>query len=313
MPAVGLGLWKISRETTASVVYEAILSGYRHLDCACDYGNEREVGEGIARAVAEGLVGREELWVTSKLWNTYHAAAHVEAACRRSLADLRLGYIDLYLIHFPIALKYVPMDIRYPPEWVHDPSAAVPRMELSPVPMQETWGAMEALVRSGLCRNIGVANLSTSGLREMLSYAAIPPAVLQIELHPYLQQSKLVRFARAAGLAVTGFSPLGSSSYVELQMAAASESVLESQVVRYLAIKHKRTAAQVVLRWGVQRGTAVIPKSSQPERVRENAAIFDFELSNDDMGAMATLECGRRFNDPGVFCEGMGVFCPIFD
>lgn len=313
MPMVGLGLWKIPRDATADCVYDSIKAGYRHLDCACDYGNEQEVGAGIARAIADGLVSRAELWVTSKLWNTYHAAEHVEAACRRSLTDLGLEYLDLYLIHFPIALRYVPMDVRYPPEWVHDPAAETPRMELSHVPMRETWGAMEALARRGVVRNIGVANLTTSGLRDLLSYAAIPPAVLQVELHPYLQQTKLLRYAKEHGIAVTGFSPLGSSSYVELKMATDADSVLGEQIVRYLALKHSRTPAQIVLRWGVQRGTAVIPKSSRAERVRENASIVDFELSTEDMDALATLDRGRRFNDPGVFCEGMGVFCPIFD
>jgi len=313
MPTVGLGLWKVARDATASVVFEAIRAGYRHLDCACDYGNEVEVGEGIARAISEGVVTRAELWVTSKLWNTYHAAEHVEAACRKSLADLGLDYLDLYLVHFPISLRFVPFAVRYPPEWVHDPSAEVPRMELAHVPLQQTWGAMEALVRTGLCRNIGVANMTTSGLRDLLSYAHIPPAVLQVELHPFLQQTALLRFAREAGIVVTGFSPLGSSSYVELSMATPADSVLDQEIVRYLAVKHKRSAAQIVLRWAVQRGTSIVPKSSKLERLRENVALFEFELSADDMEALATLERGRRFNDPGVFCESMGVFCPIFD
>jgi len=207
----------------------------------------------------------------------------------------------------------VPFEERYPPEWVHDPKAELPRMELALVPLRDTWTAMEGLVHSGLARNIGVANLTTGGLRDMLSYATILPAVLQVELHPYLQQPALLRFAREHGIAVTGFSPLGSSSYVELDMATSADSVLREPVVLQLAAKYKRTAAQVVLRWGVQRGTAIIPKSCRPERVRENAQLFDFELADDDMAALATLDRGRRFNDPGVFCEGMGVFCPIFD
>ena len=121
MPAVGLGLWKIDPGAVADAVYQAIKVGYRHLDSAADYGNEKEVGEGIARAIADGLCSREELWVTSKLWNTYHRQEHVEAACRKSLEDLGLDYFDLYLIHFPIALSYVDFNDRYPPEWIFNP------------------------------------------------------------------------------------------------------------------------------------------------------------------------------------------------
>ena len=129
MPTVGFGMWKIAKESCAEATYQAIKAGYRLLDEACDYGNEKECGEGIKRAIDEGIVKREDLWVTSKLWNTYHRKEHVKAACQRSLQDLGLDYLDLYLIHFPIALKYVDPAARYPPEWIFDPSSAEPRME----------------------------------------------------------------------------------------------------------------------------------------------------------------------------------------
>ena len=177
---LGVVRWKVPKDICADTVYTAIKAGYRHLDCACDYGNEQQVGEGIRRAIADGLVTREDLWVTSKLWNTYHAAEHVELACRKTLDDLGLDYVDLYLIHFPISLRFVPFEERYPPEWVHDPKALEPRMEYSCVPVSETWGAMEKLADAGLARNIGVSNFSTYALRDILSYARIPPAVLQV-------------------------------------------------------------------------------------------------------------------------------------
>ena len=119
MPVVGLGCWKIEGKITGDTVYEAVKAGYRCIDEAADYGNEKQAGEGIARAIADGHVKREDLWVTSKLWNTYHRKEHVEAACRKSLTDLGLDYVDLYLVHFPISLKFVPFENMYPPEWVH--------------------------------------------------------------------------------------------------------------------------------------------------------------------------------------------------
>ena len=314
MPSVGLGLWKIARETVADPVVEAIRAGYRHLDSACDYGNEREVGEGIRRALDEGLCTREELWVTSKLWNTYHAREHVEPALERSLADLGLDYLDLYLVHFPIALAYVPFETRYPPEWVHDPNETVPTMRESGVPLEETWHAMEALVDGDLARAIGVCNYPVALLRDTLAYAHVPPAVLQVECHPYLVQEKLLRFCREQDVAVTAYSPLGALSYVELGMAAGEEAVIDQPVVREIAGRLGRTPAQVLLRWGIQRGTAVIPKSVRPERLRENIALFDFELTGEDMRSIASLDRGRRFNDPGVFAEAaFNTFYPVYE
>lgn len=176
MPAIGLGLWKIPKDKCEQVVYDAVKIGYRCLDNACDYGNEKEVGQGIKKALDDGLVKREELWVTSKLWNTYHRKEHVRDACLRTLSDLGLKYLDLYLIHFPIALKFVPFEERYPPEWNY--KSDKPGMEEDNVPYEETWRAMEALVKEGLVRNIGVCNLGTTMLRDIVNYAEIKPSVL---------------------------------------------------------------------------------------------------------------------------------------
>lgn len=314
MPPVGFGLWKIPQEDTADCVIEAVRAGYRHFDSAADYANETQTGEGLARAINEGLVTREELWITSKLWNTFHAAEHVEMACRKTLEDLQLEQLDLYLIHFPIALEFVPIETRYPPEWLFDPDAAEPRMHKAPVPLHETWAAMEALVDKGLVRQIGVCNYNSGLIHDLMSYARIKPAMLQIESHPYLTQEKLIRLAGDYGIEVTAFSPLGAQSYFELDMARKEESLLETAPVMVAAQTHGKTPAQVLLRWGVQRGTAVIPKTTKPARMRENLAIDDFELSQVEMAAISALNQGRRFNDPGVFTEAaFNTFHPIYD
>ncbi len=292
----------------------AIGAGYRHLDCACDYGNERAVGAGIATALRDKLCRRDELWVTSKLWNTYHEPKHVRAACERSLKDLGLEVLDLYLVHFPIALAFVPFDVRYPPEWFHDPKAAQPAMKPIDVPYRETWGAMEELQRAGLVKRIGVCNLNISMLRDLLAQCSIRPAVHQLEMHPYLVQPRQLRYCQQERIAVTAFSPLGAPSYLPLGMALANESVLVDPVVTRIAAAHGRTPAQVVLRWGVQRGCVVIPKTQSPTRLAENLALGDFTLTVEEMQAIDGLDRNRRFNDPGHFCEkAFNTFFPIFD
>jgi len=290
-PPVGLGLWKIDKAAVAGLIEEALRS-----------------------ALAAGLCRRDELWVTSKLWNTFHAPRHVRPACERTLRDLGLDHLDLYLVHFPIALEYVAPETRYPPGWFFDPTAAAPRMHPARVPLADTWAALEELVQAGLVRHIGVCNYGVSLLRDLLSYARIRPTVLQVELHPYLAQEKLLRFCREEGIAVTAYSPLGAPSYVPLGMARETDSLLDHPTITTIASAVGRTPAQVLLRWGVQRGTSVIPKTSRPERLAENLAILDFVLSAEHMGAIGGLDAGRRFNDPGTFCErAFNTFFPIYE
>ncbi|MEO2011252.1 MAG: aldo/keto reductase [Pirellulaceae bacterium] len=314
LPKVGLGVWKIDQAVAPTVVCDAIEIGYRHFDCACDYGNEPQVGQGLRDAISRGVCRREELWLTSKLWNTYHREEHVRLACERSLDDLQVDYLDLYMIHFPIATEFVSPETRYPPGWVEDPNSDDPSISSVRVPMEETWRAMERLVDGGLVRHIGVCNFGTSLLRDLLNYAELRPAVLQVELHPYLAQDRLLRFCQEQQIAVTGFSPLGAPSYIPIGMADECESILNDPLVCGIAAAHARTAAQVVLRWGIQRGTAIVPKTSQTPRLRENLDLFDFELTDDEMVGINGLNRGRRFNDPGEFCEkAFGTYFPIFD
>ncbi|MGF1801834.1 aldo/keto reductase [Vibrio gigantis] len=314
IPKVGLGLWKIEKDQCAETVYNAIKIGYRLLDSACDYGNEKEVGLGIKRAIEDGIVKREDLWITSKLWNTYHKKEHVRPALERTLQDLGVDYLDSYLVHFPIAQPYVPFETRYPPEWIFDPLADEPKMMIEPVPLFETWQAMEELAEAGLVKNIGVCNYNSGLLNDLMAYAKIKPSELQIESHPYLTQERLIKLAKGYGISVTTFSPLGALSYLELNMADKLESVLEQEVVVNAAKEHGKTPAQVALRWGVQRGCTIIPKSSKVERLKENLSIFDFELTEREMESISALNINRRFNDPGDFCEAaFNHFSPIYD
>ena len=311
MPRIGFGCWKVPREATADVVYDAIKVGYRAFDCACDYGNDVEVGHGLKRAMDEGIVSRSDIFVTNKLWSTYHG--HVEAACQKSLEDMQLDFFDLYLIHFPIAIKFVPFEVRYPPSWAHDPAASNPKIELSNVPYSQVWVGMEALKKSGVAKHIGVCNLNVQGLREVCASCEIRPENLQVELHPYLTQNRLVAYVKdTLGIPVTAYSPLGASSYIEIGLAD-SVGVLDEAVVKDIAAKHGRTAAQVILAWHLSRGVSVIPKSSKLSRIKENFDILNITLEPAEIAAIGALNRNKRFNDPGVFCVGLGGSIPIFD
>ncbi|MDA7933979.1 aldo/keto reductase [Akkermansiaceae bacterium] len=310
LPSPGLGTWKIPEELTPQIVHQAIEAGYRHLDCAADYGNERLVGKGIASALNAGLCARDDLWVTSKLWNTYHEPQHVRAACEKTLSDLGIGQLDLYLIHFPIALEFVPFDKMYPPGWTAGGEAMSPIL----VPYSDTWRAMEELVDAGLTKRIGVSNIGTAMLREVLSYARIKPAVLQVEMHPCLCQENLLRFCQEQDVAVTAFSPFGADSYLPLGMAEASERILAHPVLERIAAAHGKSTAQVALRWAMQRGTIPIPKTQSPDHLRENFDIFEFVLTPEELTAISDLDQHKRFNDPAVFGEkAFNTFFPIFD
>mmetsp|Transcript_45339 Transcript_45339/g.144532 ORF Transcript_45339/g.144532 Transcript_45339/m.144532 type:complete len:328 (+) Transcript_45339:3-986(+) len=315
MPLVGLGLWKAGTGEVEQAVYQAIRAGYRHLDGACDYGNEKEVGAGIKRALDEGICTREELWITSKLWNTYHRKEHVPLALQRTLDDLGLEYLDLYLVHFPIALKFVPFEERYPPEWTDAPGNSG-QMQLDQVPYRETWEAMEQLKASGKARHVGVCNLGCQMIMDILSYCSQKPEVNQVEMHVYLQQPQLVDFCHASGIAVTAFSPLGAAGYLAMgpQFATEADDCFANPVLKEIAAAKGKTPAQVCLRYQVQRGVSVIPKSTRPERLRENLDVLSFELSAEEMERIAGLDRGRRFNDPGVFAKGWGMLAgyPIY-
>ncbi len=301
MPIIGLGLWKVARSAAAAVVQQAIRTGYRHLDSACDYGNEAEVGTGIRAALTAGDCRREDLWVTSKLWNTYHARDHVRRAVERSLRDLAIDYLDLYLIHFPIAQEFVPFDVRYPPAWFHDPQAPEPRVQFAKVPLSETWTALEELVTAGLAAQYRCLQLQLQRCCG-ISWPTqrFLPRCFRSNCTHTRRARKTVPLRCENGIAVTGFSPLGALSYLELGMAGPEHSVLAETAVREAAGRHGKTPAQIVLRWAS--AAAVRPSSPRPcarNDSVENLTLFDFELSADEMSAIGRPEPQPSLQRPG--------------
>ncbi|KAK9234364.1 NADP-dependent oxidoreductase domain-containing protein [Lipomyces kononenkoae] len=308
MPLVGFGLWKVPPEICAETIYSAIKVGYRLFDGAQDYGNEKEAGEGVRRAIADGLVKREDIFITSKLWNTYHSKEHVLEMTKKSLNDWGLDYFDLWLIHFPISQKYVDPTVRYPPNLLYDVEAGT--MEFEDVPISETWAEMEKAVELGYAKNIGISNFCGGLIIDLLRYAKIPPATLQIEHHPYLTQPELIALAKQRGIAITAYSSFGPQSFLELGHAGAQNVglLLESDHVTSIAKSHSKTPAQVLLRWASQRGIAVIPKSNKKERLIENLNHVDFDLAPEEVEKISNLNVGLRFNDPADWPGKIYIF-----
>ncbi|AGO13444.1 AaceriACL107Cp [[Ashbya] aceris (nom. inval.)] len=307
MPLVGLGCWKIPNEVAAEQVYEAIKLGYRLLDGAEDYANEREVGQGIRRAIDEGVVRREELFVVSKLWNNYHHPDNVRKALQRTLSDLGLDYLDMFYIHFPLAFEFVPMEERYPPGlYTGAADEKAGRLAQEPVPLIETYRALEQLVDEGLIRAIGLSNFQGCLVQDLLRGCRIRPAALQIEHHPYLTQERLVQYAKSEGLAVVGYSSLGPQSFLELgnKTAQGATPLLQHEVVCRIAERHSSTPAEVLLHWATQRDIAVIPKSSRKERLATNLRVDEaITLTDDELRELSSLNCNMRFNDPWDWCD----------
>ncbi|KAI3405429.1 GRE3 [Candida oxycetoniae] len=297
MPLVGFGCWKLENKIAADQVYDAIKTGYRLFDEAQDYGNEKEVGDGIKHAIDDGLTSREELFITSKLWNSYHDPKNVELALDRILSDLKLEYLDLFLIHFPIAQKFVSFDEKYPPGFYCGDGG---NFHFENIPLLDTWHAMEKLVEKGKVKSIGISNFNGSLIYDLLRGAKIPPAVLQIEHHPYLQQERLIEWVQSQGIAVTAYSSFGPLSFVELENKKAIDApkLFEHDTIKRIAANHGKTCAQVLLRWSTQRNIAVIPKSSKQERAIENLEVNKFNLTDDDIKEIKKLDKGLRFNDP---------------
>ncbi|HYS73001.1 MAG TPA: aldo/keto reductase [Thermoplasmata archaeon] len=246
MPVLGLGVWRAaSGKETQRAVATALDVGYRLIDTAKLYGNERDVG----RAVRASKIPRDEIFITTKLWNTDHGSEAALRAFEQSRRELGVDSIDLYLIHWPV-----------------------------PGLRQESWKALLDLKEKGLARSIGVSNYTIRHLEELLSASPIPPSVNQVEFHPFLYQADLLAFCQGHRIQLEAYSPLTRGHR------------LDHPVIKAVAADYRRTPAQILIRWGLQHGLVVIPKSVRPERIRENAQVFDFELSGTDMARLDALD-----------------------
>ncbi|XP_033633299.1 aldo-keto reductase family 1 member A1-A-like [Asterias rubens] len=284
MPVLGLGTWKSKPGEVTNAVKVALDVGYRHIDCAAAYGNEPEVGLGLKAKIEDGTVKREDVFITSKLWSNMHHPDDVEGACRETLQQLGVEYLDLYLMHWPMA--YQRGKEKFPKD-------ANGKFIIAPeIHYKDTWIAMEQLVGGGLCKAIGVSNFNLSMIQEIQSISKVPISNLQIELHPYLTQDDLVKYCQDNNISVTAYSPLGSPDRPWVKETDPN-LMADPEVVR-IAEANQKSPAQVLIRFALQRGVNCIPKSVTPSRIKQNFQTLDFELSASDMKSLHDLNRNYR-------------------
>lgn len=301
VPAIGLGTWQANEGVVDEAVRTAIDTGYRHIDTAMIYANEKEIGNAVRAKISEGVVSRSDMFITTKLWNTYHSPTDVVPTCKKSLENLNLDYIDLYLVHWPLAYKrdsVMAAPVTEGLNWFCEP---VDSSEEDSIPIEETWKAMEQCVKLGLTRSIGLSNFNSEQVERIMKVAEIKPVVNQVECHPYLNQKKLTAFCKERSIVMTAYAPLGSPS--RPWASPDTPELLQDPRLLSFAEKYKKTPAQIILRYLFQLGVSTIPKSSNPVRLKENIDTFSktFTLSEADMITMDAFDNnGRSFPFTGA-------------
>jgi D-xylose reductase len=260
----------------------------------------------VRRAISEGLVTREQIFITTKLWNNYHRKDHALKMAKAQNEAWGLGYIDLYLIHFPVSLEYIdPETLRYPAWWM---DAEHKTIRTAKVPLHETWQALEEVVDTGIAKSIGISNAQAQTLYDIQTYARHPISSLQIEHHPYLVQPELITMAQENNIAVTAYSTFGPQSFLELPPAFRERAqdvppLFGVKAVKAAADRTSKTPAQVLLRWATQRNIAIIPKSNNTDRLKQNLEVTGFDLTEQELKDISALDVGLRFNDPGFYLD----------
>jgi alcohol dehydrogenase (NADP+) len=291
IPQLGLGTWKSEKGQVAAAVKYALKIGYRHIDCAPVYANEKEVGLALGESFAEGIIKREDIFITSKLWNNQHGRADVVPALKQTLQDLQLDYLDLFLIHWPVAFK---KEVS----WATKGEEFIP---LSELPLIETWSGMEQAVDQGLVKSIGVSNFSQVKLENLRVNGTIQPSVNQVECHPYLQQEELLAYCQRNGMGLTAYSPLGSGDRTSSLKQENEPLLFENSVLQQIAQKHQATPAQILIKWAIERGTVVIPKSVSPQRIKENFEALQISLDAEDLQQIKALNQNYRYVSGSFF------------
>ncbi|CAJ0956030.1 unnamed protein product, partial [Mesorhabditis belari] len=286
IPALGLGTWLSKPGEVGQAVDMALKAGYRHIDCAHAYGNQKEIGEVFAK-VFDGQLERSDVFITSKIWNTFHSYEKAKEAVDIILGELQLDYVDLMLIHWPMG--YEEGGELFPR------TADGAKMRYSKEDYLDTWKALEDAVNDGKIRSLGLSNFNHKQIERLIGHSRIKPTVLQVELHPYFQQKKLRDFCKKHHIVVIAYSPLGNPTNPFRK--TGDPSILTDEVVLKIAERYGKSPAQVALRWATQNGIVVIPKSTSEHRIKENGALFDFELSHGELAEIDGLDKNWRILD----------------